>query len=220
MTDVLVEVDAGDVTALPVSPTSVDVTLLTGDCRIIGWSLRSTVNGTVPGTEDGAEAAIVAATAGNVSLPHATDSLTGFAVELTTAGTAAMTITVSNVVGGPFTYVVAVGVTSFVINFPTALLSTGVAPNVAWSATAAAVGEMNIFGATAQGGGTGVQTVVEIQDVGNILGEISLAPTQAETDQLRDAGVPCQGQIKLHVISGTVTGVVYAYVSRGYGRGG
>jgi len=57
-------------------------------------------------------------------------------------------------------------------------------------------------------------TVVEIQDGGNILGEISLLPGEAKTDVLDHFGVLCQNRINVHVISGQVTGAIYARLRR------
>src|SRR5260370_30021917 len=42
MTDITVELDTGEVMALPVQPTSVDVPVIQSDCRLVGWSLRDT----------------------------------------------------------------------------------------------------------------------------------------------------------------------------------
>src|SRR5260370_11815348 len=42
MTDITVELDPGEVIALPVQPTSVDVPVIQSDCRLVGWPLRDT----------------------------------------------------------------------------------------------------------------------------------------------------------------------------------
>lgn len=123
---------------------------LTKDANPQGFQLTlPTVSGVVAGNQqDGANAAIAAAVAGNVSLPNASDFLVGFAISLSTVGTAPMTITVSNVVGGPYTFTIPTGGQSLIVNFPTPLRATGGAPTVTWSATAAAVGNVSVFGIT------------------------------------------------------------------------
>lgn len=120
--------------------------------RLKASDQRKLTAGTIPaspGIQDGANGAIVAATAGNVALPNATDSLEGFSISLSTVGTAAMTVTVSNVVGGPYVYTILTGGSSLSVNYPIPLRSTGAAPTVSWSATAAAVGNVAVFGLTA-----------------------------------------------------------------------
>ena len=89
--------------------------------------------------------AIVAATAGNITIP-AGSLTTGFSVSLSTVGTASMTVTISNVAGGPFTYNIPAGQSLLSITFPQPLQGTGATPTLSWTATAAAVGNANLFG--------------------------------------------------------------------------
>jgi hypothetical protein len=103
-----------------------------------------------PSVQDGNNAAVTAA-GGNVALPNATDSLTGFTISLSTVSTALMTVTVSNVKGGPYVYTVPIGGQILNITYPTPLLAVAGAPTVTWSAALAAVGNASIFGLTAPG---------------------------------------------------------------------
>lgn len=117
------------------------------------WAIqRITVAGLIAasaGAADGNVGTITAATAGNVSLPNATDLLTGFDIHLSTVGSAAMTVTLSNVTGGPYIYTILTGGSSLTITYPQPIPASGGAPKLAWSATAAAVGNASIYGLTA-----------------------------------------------------------------------
>lgn len=99
--------------------------------------------------------AIVAATAGSVVLPLFA-GLDGFDISLSTVGTAAMTITVSNVVGGPFTYTIPTGGQTLSVRYGKPLANQGgTGITVAWSATAAAVGNVSVFGESFSFGASG-----------------------------------------------------------------
>lgn len=94
----------------------------------------------------GNNAAIAAATAGGVALPSVNDSLSGFDIQLSTVGTAAMTVTVSNVTGGPYTYTIPTGQQSLSVRYPVPLNGFSGPPQIAWSSTASAVGNASIYG--------------------------------------------------------------------------
>lgn len=107
------------------------------------WAVLVAGSGTGSGTPDAATGAVGTNTGGNASLP-AGSNITGFTVTFTAATTAAGTVTVSNVAGGPLTYNIPVGTTVFTINYPGAgLPASGGAPTVAVSATVG-VGPGNI----------------------------------------------------------------------------
>jgi hypothetical protein len=218
VTEIDVEIGSGWVASIPVPPTSTDVDVITSDCRLVGWSLHDTAGGSGSAfANDNANGAITAGNAGNVALPHGFDSLLGFTIQLSTVGTAPMTVTVSNVSGGPFVYTIPTGQQSLSVTFPLPIQASGGAPTVAWSATASAVGNVSVFGSSSVQT-IGVSTIVEIQDVGNILGESAMGPGGTDSRTIRADGVPCQGKIRIHVVKGTVTGVIYAYLTRDAGR--
>jgi hypothetical protein len=101
-------------------------------------------NFTTSQTANGSSGAIAALTAGSISLP-ANSAVTAFAITLSTVGTANMVVTLSNVQGGPYVYNIPAGQSQLVVSFPTPLQANG-APQLAWSSTAAAVGNANLNG--------------------------------------------------------------------------
>jgi hypothetical protein len=214
VSDVTIELDTGEVEPLPVQPTSVDVQLISGDCRLVGWSLRDT----------------------STPAPAQTEGL------VVAPGAGAAIVTLAGLRAGTYDVVWSVGLqgaaaagdaNNFQLKNGAAVVegsinagAAGLYPQTAARITVAANGTVTII---AIGAGTaGVSylaeielvpslvgaTVVEIQDTGNILGEVSLPPGGSETDVLDHFGVLCQGRINVHVISGQVTGVVYARLSR------
>jgi hypothetical protein len=214
MTDVTVELDTGEVMALPVLPTSVDVQVIASDCRLVGWSLRdtstpasgqnsglvvspgagaviATVSGLRAGTYDvnwtvGLQGAAAAADADNFQLKN---------------GVTVVENSINAGAAGAYTQ------TSARITVPA---NGTVTVNAIAAGTAGVTYLADLELVPSQIGAT----IVEIQDTGNILGEVSLPPGGSETDVLDHFGVLCQGRINVHVISGQVTGVVYARLYR------
>ena len=214
MSELTIEVGTGDVVALPVPPTSADQILLGSDCRLVGWSLRDTSVPT-PGQNEGS---VVSPAAG------------------------AAIVTVSGLRAGTYDVVWSVALQgapgagdadNFQIKNGATVVenainagAAGTYPQTPVRITVAANGTLTVNAIAA--GTVGVTylasveliptlvgtTVIEIQDTGNILGEVSLTPNEAKTSVLDHDGVVCQGQIKLHVVSGSVTGVVFARLSR------
>jgi hypothetical protein len=214
MTEVIVEVETGGVKALPVPPTSADVQVIAGDARLVGWSLRDT---STPAAAEGAGAVVSPAI--------------GAAI-VTLAGLRAGTYDVSWSVGLQGA-AAAIDADNFQLKNGVTVVensdnagAAGVYNQVGARITVPANGTVTINAIVA--GTVGVTyiaqidivptlvaaTVVEIQDSGNILGESSLAPGASETHTLADSGILCQGQIKVHVVSGQVTGAVYARLMR------
>lgn len=200
--------------ALPVPPTSVDVTLIQSDARLVGWSLRdtstpasgqnsglvvspgagaaiATVSGLRAGTYDvswevGLQGAAAAADADNFQLKNGVTVVENSV----NAGAAGAYAQVNARITVPANGTVTVNAIAAGTVGVTYLADLEITPTQI------------------------AATVVEIQDVGNILGEVSLAPGASETDVIYFAGVLCQGQIRIHVVSGQVTGVVYARLTR------
>lgn len=209
-----VEAVFGDVQAIPVPVTAADVTVLQSDCRLVGWSLRDA--------------------AGEVGL-QAEGSRVG-------PGAGASIVTVSGIPAGTYSVnwtvslqgAAAAGDTNnFQLKNGAAVVETainagaaGVYPQVPAQITVAAGASVtvNAFNTGTAGVTYLAQielvpvavpvTVIEIQDTGNILAEVCPGDGSSDTRWLGSIGVPCQGQIKLHIISGTITGVVYAKLSR------
>lgn len=204
----------GDVFPIPVPPASADLLLLSSDCRLCGWSLRD-ATGDIASQGEGA---VVSPAAGAVivqvtNVPAGTYDV-NWTVSLQGAAAAAdaNNFQLKNgaaVVEGSIN-AGAAGV------FPQVGVRIVVAAGGTVSVNAIAIGTVGVT-YLAQIELTPVQranTVVEIQDTGNILGEYAPFGNEADTEYLGDYGIPCQGQIKLHIVSGAVTGVVYAKLQR------
>lgn len=214
MVTVDIDVDAGRVAAIPVQPTSADIDVITSDCRLVGWSLRDT---TAPLPAQ-AEGSVVSPGAGAaiVTLSGLKAGVYDVSWTVTLQGAPAAADTDNfELKNGAVVVVVSVNAGA-----------AGSYPQVGARITVPANGTVTI---NAVGAGTvGVTylaaieltptqiaaTIVELQDTGNILGEISLGPGEAKTDLVRGDGVPCQGKIRIHMVSGSVTGVIYAYLTR------
>lgn len=204
----------GDVFPIPVPPTSADVTLITSDCRICGWSLRDATGdiavereGQV--TSPGANAIITLI----ATLPNGTYDVT-WSVALQGAAAAAdadnFTLNANNAIVMGSINPGAAG------TYPQVPARVTITTGVGISVNTIAVGTVGVT-YLASFEATPVQranTVVEIQDTGNILGEFAPFGNESDTEYFGEYGIPCQGQIKLHVISGVVTGVVYAKLQR------
>jgi hypothetical protein len=214
MTDVTVELDTGEVMALPVLPTSVDVQVIASDCRLVGWSLRDT---STPAAQDGA-AQVVAPGAGAaiVTLSGLRAGTYDVVWQVGLQGAAAAADANNFQLKNGVTVVEnsdnagAAGAYSQVGARITVPVNGTVTVNAIGAGTAGVTYLANVELTPSQVGAT----VVEIQDTGNILGEVSLPPGGSETDVLDHFGVLCQGRISVHVISGQVTGVVYARLYR------
>lgn len=214
MAELTIDLDTGEVMALPVPATSVDVTVIQSDCRLVGWSLR---DASIPSPGDG-EGSVVSPGAGAAIVTLAGlragtyDVIWQVALQGAAAAADANNFQLKNgaaVVEGSIN--AGAAGTYSQANARIAVTANGTVTVNAIAAGTAGVTYLAqielvpvIVGAT----------VVEIQDTGNILGELSLGPNQAETDALDHYGVLCQGQIRLHVISGSVTGVIFARLSR------
>jgi|SRR5579859_4380383 len=214
MSELTIEVGTGDVQALPVPPTSADVVLIGSDCRLVGWSLRDTTtpaagqneNSTVSPAAGAAIATVSGLRAGtydivwSVSLQGAAAAADADNFQLKNGATV-----VENAVNAG-----AAG------TFPQTGTRITVPANGTVTINAIAAGTVGVtYLASIELVPTLVgASVVEIQDSGNILGEVSLAPSEAKTSVLDHDGVVCQGQIRLHIIAGSVTGVVFARLSR------
>ncbi len=199
---------------MPVQPTSVDVPVIQSDCRLVGWSLRDT---SVPAAAQNSDLVVSPAAGAAIvtvsGLRAGTYDVT-WTVALQGAAAAAdadnfqlkngVTVVENSVNAGAAG---AYSQTNARITVPA---------NGAVTVNAIAIGTVGVtylaeieLTPTLTGA-----TVVEIQDGGNILGEISLLPGEAKTDVLDHFGVLCQNRINVHVISGQVTGAIYARLRR------
>ena len=210
----LVDIGVGDVIALPVGPTAVDVTPLTSDGILMGWSLRESA-GEAPANGEGsvtspAAGATIAATPALAAGTYTVNWVVSLAGTLAAAdannfqlrhGTTAVVNSVNLAVAGEYLQAqaqvtVAQGETINVIAI--ALATVGAIYTAQIDATVS----------------LSVGADVELQDVNSPLGEIGLLTSDGETEWFGPFGVRIYGQIKVHVISGQVTGVIYAALIR------
>lgn len=195
---------------IPVAATAVDVVPINGPCQLYGWSFREST-GELPGQGAGTVAspgagATIATTA---ALPAGTYDVS-WQVELQGAAAAAD--------ANNFQLVDSAGVVVGSINpgaagiFPQedvevtttaagAILVRAIAAGtvgVAYSAQVSALPEI------------GPACTVELQDGNQPLGESSMQAQGTDTQTLPGDGLKVSQQVKVHVIQGTVSGVLYA----------
>lgn len=202
--------DTGRADILPVPITASDLVVLNSPCQLCGWSIRD-AQSDLPRA---AEGAVVAPAAGAtiVSLTGLVSGLyrVGWTVELLGAAAAAD--------ANNFQLVPSVGDTIASLNAGAA----GVYPqqeveyflNVFGSVTIKSIGA-GTAGVTYAAQLTLEPTslaasVVELQDGNNAIAEIGLPAGASDTSWFGREGVYVRQQIKLHVVSGAVTGAVYA----------
>lgn len=215
MEEIDVELLIGGVLPINVQPTSADVTLLRGAGRLTGWSLRD-VNATAP-----------RAVTGSVVAPAAAATIA------TLTGLAAGTYNVEWIVG--LQGAAAAGdANNFRLNDSSGDVMTSVNPGAAGEYPQAAAqltvpanGFIDVYAVAIGTAGvtysaqititpTGeVNTVCELQDGNNIMGESALVNQASDTRDFGSGGILIQQQLTLHVVSGTVTGCVYVIPSRG-----
>lgn len=205
-----ITITAGAFRGLPVTPTAVDVTLLNGPAVLRGWSLRD-ITGEVPFENEGsvtspAAGAVIASIAG---VPAGTYNV-NWTVEL--AGTIAAADSNNFELSSP-AGVVLVSVNPAVAgDYPQPSIEVTSATAGTWTVKAVALGTVGaIYSASFSLEPTlNPATVVELQDGNQILGESAMYPNRSDHQILPLPGLHVAQQIKLHVVSGQVTGVVYA----------
>jgi hypothetical protein len=209
MTEVALELVTTGYIPVVIQPTSTDFTVLQGGGSICGWSLRD-----VAATQANQ-------TSGNVVAPGAGTtiaSLTGLA-----AGTYKVSWTV-----GLQGAAAAADANNFEL-FDTAgnviaSVNPGAAGEYAQLQVELTVAAGATIGVKAIGAGTAgitysadivlavvgeTETVIEFQDAGNPVAEVSFATFKSSTEWFGYPGVRMNANLVLHIISGTVTGAVY-----------
>jgi hypothetical protein len=215
MPEIDIDIQLGGILPLTVLPTSTDVTILQGAGRLAGWSLRD-VNATAP-----------AAVSGSAVAPAAGTDIAAL------SGLAAGTYTVTWTVG--LQGAAAAGDANNFQLYDTAgnilaSVNPGAAGEFIQPNTEVTVAAASKIAVKSIGVGTAAvtysvdisisptvetNTVVEIQDSANVLGEVALIGRASDTKDFGSGGIRAFGVIKLHVVSGTVTGTVYVIPSRG-----
>jgi hypothetical protein len=209
-----VTVTIGQMRGIPVTPTAVDVVLLNGPAVLRGWSLRD-ISGETPFENEGSVTSPAAgATIVQITGVPAGTYTVNWEVEL--AGTLA-----------------AADSNNFALSSNAATLANAVCPAVAgvypqpaleaitvtagtWAIKAIALGTVGaIYSASfSLEPALNPATVIELQDGNQILGESAMYPNRSDHQTLPLPGLHVAQQIKLHVVAGQVTGVVYAEYER------
>lgn len=214
MVEIDVSITVGDVMAVPVVPTAVDLAVFPGSGCLAGWSLRD------------ATSAIPAAASGNVVAPGAGATI----VQLTglPAGTYSITWTVG-LVGAA----AAADADNFQL-FDTAgnilaSINPGAAGDYPQQGTEVTITAGQTIGIKAIGAGTAgvtyaadlsitptteVETIVEIRDGVNSIGEVSFRGERSQSIWFGPQGPYLNAGVTLHVIQGAVAGAIYVAPSR------
>lgn len=205
--DITVVTDA--IRAIPVPVTTVDVTPITGPCQLYGWSLRE-ASGEIPGqgsgsvTSPGATATI----ATTASMPAGSYQVS-WEVEL--AGTlGAGDANNFRLVDANGNVLVSINAAAAGVYPQQAVeVNTTVAGAIfVQSIAAGTVGAVYSAQVSAQPTFTPA-VIVELQDGNQPLGETAIAAQSFDTEVMPSDGIHVGQSIKVHVIQGTVTGVLY-----------
>lgn len=215
MQEIDIDITVGGVLPLTVLPTSTDVTILQGSGRLAGWSLRD-VTSAGPQSASGAVVApgagadIVALT----GLPAGTYTIE-WTVGLQGAAAAAdannfqLYDTAGNILAS-----VNPGAAG---DYPQANAEVTIAAGtkVAIKAIGAGTAGVTYSADLVLSTTSEIETIAEIQDNANVLGEASFRGERSGTVWFGPNGPVAFGKIVIHVVSGTVTGTIYVVPSRG-----
>lgn len=208
--DVSIDVVAGAVRAIPVPVTSTDIQILSGDGYICGWSLRDaqgTIQASVEGTANAPGAGgIIVTTPSLPALEYQINWEVGLNGTVSATEANNFELTAGSNVIVPSINPPAVGD----YPQPEVFYMRGTAGTFSVKAIAAATAASVYSASIAIVPVANQLTVVEFQDGALILGEASMSPNQNETRSFGQTGLELTTGILLHVVSGTVTGTVYA----------
>lgn len=210
MTEIDITVVPGPVRGVPVPATAVDVTPINGPCYLSGWSLREAA-GEIAGSGSGSVTSpgALATIATTASLPAATYTV-NWEVEL--AGTLGAGD------ANNFQLVDSAGVVLASINAaaagvypqePTEITTTVAGAVLVRSIAAGTVA--SVYSAQVSAiPAIGVMAQVELQDGNQPLGESSMESQGSDTEVMPGEGLRVSNTVRLHIVSGAVTGVLYA----------
>lgn len=194
---------------VPVPVTAVDVTPIQGPCTLFGWSLR----------EASGELALEAS--GSVTSPGATTTIATTASlpagTYQVAWTVELAGTLAAADANNFQLVDSAGVVVGSVNGSGAGVYPQGAVQVTTTVAGAVLVRSNAAGTVGAIYSAQVEVtpsltpaaIVELQDTGQPLGESAMAAQGFNTEVMPGSGLHVTGQVKVHVISGTVTGVLY-----------
>lgn len=208
--DVTIDVEVGPVLAIPIPPTVVDVVALTGDAYLVGWNFRE-VSGEVPAENEGS----VTSPAANTTLLTISGLAAGtytvkWQVELSGTVAAADANNFKVQQGG--TFVVGSINQGAVGNFPqddfemVLVAGNNVTVRSVAAGTVGAVysAQLSLIPVDS------TDAIVEVQDGNQPLGESSMGNGRSDDRWFGPQGVKVHQQILVHIVQGTITGVVYA----------
>jgi len=210
-----VTVEAGPVRPLPVLPTSVDTTVLTGDGYLYGWSFRE-ASGDLPSENEGSVTSptagqTIATITGLAAGTYLAQWQAGLAGTLAAADANNFSLVPSS---GPATGSVNLAVAG---NYQQEPVEVTVNAGGSVKVTAIALGTV---GAVYSAQLTlipqqATDAVVEVRDGNEPIGESSMGLNGVDTQMFGDPGMRIRNQIVVHVVTGTVTGTVYARFLKG-----
>lgn len=205
-----VEFNETPMRGIPIPLTATDVTVLTGPGVLYGWSIREASGDTAQTVENSAVAPVAGATIASISGILAGTYNVTWTVELLGAAAA----------GDQNNFQLTVSGNPNVVS-----LNNGAAGQYAQINEQVVLAAGSVVSVKAVGAGTaGVtyavqlsvtpvvqyEAVVEIQDGGQPLAELSMQVNSTNSEAIGAPGLTISNQIKIHVVAGIVTGVVYA----------
>jgi hypothetical protein len=210
-----VDVSLGGVIAVNVPLTSTDVTILQGGGRLAGWSLRD-ANTTTPTAVSGNSVAPAAGTdiAALTALPAGTYQIT-WTVGLQGAAAAgdSNNFQLYDTAGNILASVNPGAAGEYIQPVTEVTVSAGqkiAVKNIAVGTAAVTYSADLSISPTVE-----TNTIVEIQDGPNVVGEVAFVNKSSETEHFGDAGPRVTQKVVLHIVSGTVVGTVYVIPSFG-----
>lgn len=212
--DVTIDVEVGPVRAIPVPVTAIDVTALLSDGYLVGWNFRE-ASGEAPAENEGS----VTSPAANTTLLTISGLAAGtylchWQVEL--SGTPSATDANNFKVQQGGTFVVGSINQGAIGNFPqedfelVLVAGNNVTVRSVAAATAGAVysAQLSLVPVDA------ADAIVEVQDGNQPLGESTMGVGRSDDRWFGPQGVKVNQQILVHIVQGTITGVVYARFRR------
>lgn len=217
MPEIDIDVEWDPVRVVPVPVTTVDVTPILGPCKLCGWSLRDATGDLAQQNEN------------SVTSPAAGGNIVGLGA--TGGGTYTVEWTVSvggTLAAGDANNMKLVGPGGLILNalYPAV---AGDYPQPTVQVTLAAGNFLNVqaIAAATVGGIYSAQvaiipvasanTVCELQDGNNALGEVAVPNPGCDTHWFGGDGLKVRNQLKMHIVSGAITGALYVRFQKNTG---
>lgn len=212
--DLSIDVTVGQVRGIPVPVTSADQVLLTGPGRLYGWSLREASGDISQAVEGSAAAPAAGATIATLTVAQAGIYTVAWSVELAGAVAAADANNFGLYQNGILRLQSLNPAVVGAYPQPGIQLTVAAGDVIAIKAIGAATAGTTYSASESVIPANTVNAVVELQDGGQPLAEIGIPVGGTENRWMGPVGVNISNQVKLHLVSGTVVGVVYAGFER------